>query len=74
MLVILVLRRWREEDQEFMIILGYIIRSRPSWATRGPVSPSYASSPQKYRKGRKEGKGKVRKEGRAKERSRSNKP
>lgn len=62
-----------KEDQEFVIIFGYIIRSRPAWATRGPVSLSYASSPQKYRKERKKGMGKVRNEERAKER-RSNKP
>lgn len=68
MLAIPVLRRQKEENQEFMIILGYIIGSRPAWATGGPISPIYASSCKKYRKGREAEREEVRNEGRAKER------
>jgi hypothetical protein len=31
--VLPVLGRWRQEEQEFKVILGYIVSSCPAWAT-----------------------------------------
>lgn len=28
---------WRQEDEEFQIVLGYMLRLRPAWATGGSV-------------------------------------
>jgi hypothetical protein len=36
--IILALRIERQEDQEFKIILGYVVTPRPAKATRDPVS------------------------------------
>lgn len=38
MALILILRRWRQEDQMFQVILSYITSLRTAWNTRGPVS------------------------------------
>jgi hypothetical protein len=31
--MMLVLGRWRQEDQQFMVILGYKLSSNPAWVT-----------------------------------------
>lgn len=36
--VIPILGRWRQEAQQFKVVLSYIVSSRLAWATRGPVS------------------------------------
>lgn len=44
--IILVLRRWEQEDEEFRDILCYINSSRPSWSTRTYLKPPSYCSPQ----------------------------
>jgi hypothetical protein len=36
--IILGFGKWKQEDQELIIILGYIVSSRPAWASWDPVS------------------------------------
>lgn len=31
--IILALERWRQEDEEFKVILGYIVSKEAAWAT-----------------------------------------
>ena len=42
MLMILDLRRWRQEDLEVRVVLGYILSSRAAWALGAPNSQSHS--------------------------------
>lgn len=48
---ILVLKRWRQEDHEFKVILSYIVSWRLTWATREPVSKTTTKAKQPIKSG-----------------------
>jgi hypothetical protein len=46
------LGRWRRGYQKFEVILDYIVRSRPAWATRNPEERERRGGKEKERKGK----------------------